>query len=98
MLWPRAQKEERAALAAPTTPATGAVDTEIVAEALRSLGILYGARCALAPILANARDENEVIRSYILRERPNLLRCYDLDVLVGLVRAAIERRGQSLEL
>jgi hypothetical protein len=68
---------------------------EIVAEALRSLGMLYGASCALAPILADARDESEVIRAYILQERPHLLKCYDLDALVGLVRAAIERRGQA---
>jgi DNA-binding NarL/FixJ family response regulator len=79
-------------MAVPGTPATGAVDHEMVAEALRSLGMLYGTQGALAPILADGRDESEVIRSYILRERPHLLKCYDLEVLVGLVRAAIEGR------
>jgi hypothetical protein len=82
-------------MAAPTTPATGAPDHEIVAEALCSLGLLDGSPSALAPRLADARDESELIRSYILRERPHLLKCYDLEVLVGLVRAAIERRGQA---
>jgi hypothetical protein len=90
--------KEQAAMAEPAGPAAGAVDHEIVAEALRSLGMFYGAPCALAPILAEARDESEVIRLYILRERPHLLKCYDLEVLVGLVRAAIERRGQPLAL
>lgn len=82
-------------MAAPTTPATRAVDHEVVAEALRSLGMLHGAACALAPILGDARNESEAIRSYILRERSHLLKCYDLELLVGLVRAAIERRGQA---
>jgi hypothetical protein len=70
----------------------------MVAEALRSLGILHGAHCALAPILPDARDQSEAIRSYILRERPHLLKSYDLEALVGLVRAAIERGRQGLEL
>ena len=85
-------------MAAPATSAFGAVDHERVAEALRSLGILHGAQCALAPILPGARDEGELIRSYILRERPHLLKCYDLETLVGLVRAAIEQRGQTMAL
>jgi hypothetical protein len=74
------------------------VDHERVAEALRSLGMLYGAQCALAPILPGARDESELIRSYILRERPHLLKCYDLEALVRLVRAAMEQRGQPMAL
>ena len=85
-------------MAAPATSASGAVDHEMVAEALRSLGMLCGAQCALAPILPGARDESELIRSYILRERPHLLKCYDLEVLVGLVRAAMEQRGQAMAL
>jgi hypothetical protein len=70
----------------------------MVAEALRSLGILHGAECALAPILPGARDQSEAIRAYILRERPHLLKCYDLETLVALVRAAIEQRGQTMAL
>jgi hypothetical protein len=79
-------------------PAAGAVDNETVAEALRSLGMLCGSHTVLAPIPAGARDQSEVIRSYILRERPHLLKCYDLEALVGLVRSAIERRGQVPDL
>jgi hypothetical protein len=85
-------------MAESTTPATGPMDHETVADALRSLGLLHGAPCALAPILVDARDETELIRTYILRERPHLLKCYDLEVLVAVVRAAIERRAQALEL
>jgi hypothetical protein len=85
-------------MAAPATPVPGAVDHEMVAEALRSLGILHGAQCALAPLLPGARDESDLIRTYILRERPHLLKCYDLETLVALVRAAIEQRGQTMAL
>jgi hypothetical protein len=85
-------------MAESTTPATGPVDHETVADALRSLGMLHAASCALAPLLVDARDESELIRSYILRERPHLLKCYDLEVLVAIVRAAIERRAQALDL
>jgi hypothetical protein len=80
------------------TPSTGAVDQDTVAEALRSLGMLQGAQGAFAPVAADASETSELIRSYILRERPHLLKCYDLEVLVGLVRAAIEQRGQALAL
>jgi hypothetical protein len=85
-------------MAAPTTPAPGTLDHEIVAQALRSLGMLHGTRSALAPIPVAAGDQGELIRSYILRERPHLLKCYDLEALVGLVRVAIERRRHLPEL
>jgi hypothetical protein len=71
---------------------------EVVAEALRSLGMLDGAQFGLAPMLAEAGDESQVIRAYILQERPHLLKCYDLEALVGIVRTAIERHGQALAL
>jgi hypothetical protein len=82
-------------MAAPTPAATP--DHDIVAQALRSLGMLYSSRCVLAPIPVAAGDEGELIRSYILRERPHLLKCYELEALVGLVRSAIERRRHLLE-
>jgi len=84
-------------MAAPATYAP-AVDEEMVAEALRSLGLLQGAQCALARILPGARDESDAIRAYILGERPHLLKCYDLETLVGVVRAAIARGRQAPEL
>jgi hypothetical protein len=94
---PVTHAKEEHAMAAATTPAR-ALDHEVFAEALRSLGMLYDARSPLASILAGARDESEAIRAYILRERPHLLKCYDLEALVALVRAAIERRGHALSL
>jgi hypothetical protein len=77
------------------SPGSRPVDQEALADALRALGMLYGAqREALAEIAAGARNMDEAIRTYILRERPHLLACYDIETLVGLVRDAIERRSE----
>jgi hypothetical protein len=74
-----------------------APDPEALAGALRSLGMLYGAR---QPLAGGAEDESEAIRAWIRRERPHLLACYDLEELVALVRAARQRgadAGATLE-
>lgn len=63
------------------------VDHEALASALRALGMLEGAGAPLAAIAREARDEAEAIRAYIARERPHLLACYDMEALVGLVKA-----------
>lgn len=38
---------------------------------------------------------DDAIRSYILRERAHLLACYEMETLVGLVRAALAGRADS---
>lgn len=53
-----------------------ALDQEFVADAQRRLG---------------PAPAQEAIRAYLLQERPHLLKCYDLDTLVGLLRSAMER-------
>ena len=81
---------------APASP----VDHEAIAGALRALGMLYGAKQPFATTAAGAADEAEAIRTYLERERPHLLKCYDLETLVRLVRAAREQgteAGASLE-
>lgn len=78
----------------------GGVDYEAIVGALRALGMLYGAKQPFATTAAGATDEAEAIRAYLARERPHLLKCYDLDTLVGLVRSAREQgteAGASLE-
>jgi hypothetical protein len=68
------------------------VDHEALADALRTLGMMYGSQAStLAEVASAAADEREAIRAYILRERPHLLQTYDLDALVALVRASMER-------
>jgi hypothetical protein len=65
-----------------------AIDHEALCGALRALGMLDSAR-PLAAVAGDARDEAEVIRAYIARERPHLLSCYDMETLVGLVTALL---------
>lgn len=67
------------------------IDAGALAMALRALGIFYGAERPLADTVAGARDEAAAVRAYIHRERPHLLTCYDLEVLVGLVLSARAR-------
>lgn len=67
------------------------IDAGALATALRSLGIFYGAERPLADTVAGACDEADAVRTYIRRERPHLLTCYDLEALVGLVLAARAR-------
>ena len=69
------------------------LDHEALAQALRSLGMLYGASQPLEKTIAGASDEAEAIRVYIERERPHLLSVYDLDTLVKMVQAARESKS-----
>jgi hypothetical protein len=66
------------------------IDAGALATALRSLNIFYGGERPLADTVAKARDEAEAVRAYIRSERPHLLKCYDLEALVGMVLAARE--------
>ncbi len=60
-------------------------------EALRSLGLLYGAKCSLSDCAAGGGDEKSVIRAYLERERPHVLESYGIDSLVELVHSAMKR-------
>ena len=72
------------------------VDHEALADALRSLGMLYGAQGeTLAAVARAAPDDRGAIRAYILSERPHLLHSYDIEALVGLVRGAMQSRAGS---
>jgi len=71
------------------------VDVEALAAALRSLGMLYGASQPLAQTIAGAKDEAEAIRTYIGRERPHLLSCYDIETLVKMVQVARESSAEA---
>jgi hypothetical protein len=70
------------------------LDTPALAAALRTMGLFYGLEQPLAATVAGAPDEAEAVRAFIRRERPHLLKAYDLETLVGMVaearRAAIE--------
>ena len=66
----------------------GTVDAAALAEALSTLGLLYGARQALAGCAAGASDDADAIRTFIKNERSHLLASYDLEALVALVLAA----------
>jgi hypothetical protein len=68
-----------------TTATATPIDAGALATALRSLNILYGAERPLAETVAGAKDEAEAVRAYIRRERPHLLKCYDLEALVHIV-------------
>ena len=70
-------------------PARRAIDPEALSGALRALGIEVSAE-PLAAVAHAARDEAEAIRAYITQERPHLLSCYDMETLVGLVKARVE--------
>jgi hypothetical protein len=64
------------------------LDQDELCGALRALGMLYGARQLPAAVTAGGPDEAEAIRAYIERERPHLLKTYDIETLIELVRAA----------
>jgi hypothetical protein len=64
------------------------VDRDALEDALRSLGLLYGGRSSLAAAIAGVSSEAEAVRTYLKRERPHLLSCYDLESLVALVLEA----------
>ena len=70
------------------------IDTDALAMALRALGVFYGLEHPLAATVAGAADEAEAVRAFIRRERPHLLKAYELESLVGIVLAA---RAGSLE-
>jgi hypothetical protein len=57
---------------------------------LRAMGLLYGSSADLRDIVAHAADEAGAVRAYILRGRPHLLSCYDVDSLVAMVLAACD--------
>jgi hypothetical protein len=68
-------------------PVSPAVDANALAEALGTLGLLYGDRAALAGAAAGAADEDSAIRAF-------------LDALVALVldaRARNDRAPVSIE-
>ena len=71
------------------------VDAGALATALKALGICYGAERPLAETVAGAGNEAEAVRAYIRRERPHLLKCYDLEALVGIVLAARESSREA---
>lgn len=68
------------------------IDKDSLSEALRELGLFYGASQPLADTIAGARNETEAIRAYIARERPHLLGCYEMEALVQLVKRHTRRR------
>jgi LmbE family N-acetylglucosaminyl deacetylase len=70
-------------------------DQDELCAALRALGMLYGATLPPTPAIAGAADEAESIRAYIIRERPHLLAIYDMETLIGLVRAARAAHAES---
>ncbi len=70
-------------------PQQSPVDANRLAQALATLGLLYGAREALADAAAGAADEAAAIRAFIRSERAHLLATYELDDLVALVLAAL---------
>ena len=76
------------------TTAAKSIDAAALAAALRALNIFYGAERPLADTVAGAADEAEAVRAYIRRERPHLLKCYELEALVGLV---LDARRASAE-
>jgi hypothetical protein len=81
-------------------PVSPAVDANALAEALGTLGLLYGDRAALDGAAAGAADEGSAIRAFLRQERAHLLATYDLDALVGLVldaRARNDRAPVSIE-
>jgi hypothetical protein len=78
-----------------TTNASPTVDAHGLAEALSTLGLLYGAREGLAHAAKDATDDAYVIRAFIRKERPHLLESYDLDALVSLVLAAKSRKASA---
>lgn len=76
------------------SPEPGPVDAEALAEALGTLGLLYGARAAVAGAAAEAGDEAEAVRKFIRSERPHLLATYELETIVALVLAARRRNAR----
>lgn len=70
------------------------VDLGAIEEALRVLGLLYGAKSAPAEAVDGACDEAAVIRAYLIRERPHLLASYEIESLVALVQSTINRRAE----
>ena len=70
-------------------PSRPAIDHEALSGALCALGIDVSAD-PLAAVTRAARDEAEAIRAYIAHERPHLLSCYDMETLVGLVKALLD--------
>jgi len=72
------------------------LDHEALLGALRSLGLLYGARQPFHATVAGALNEADAVRAYLKRERPHLLLCYDIEALVAMVLAARESRPDAM--
>lgn len=71
------------------------IDTPALASALRCIGLFYGLEQPLAATVAGATDEAEAIRAFIRRERPHLLKAYDLETLVQMVLSAREASHEA---
>jgi hypothetical protein len=66
------------------------IDISRLAAGLRAMGLLYGSSTQLRDAVAQSADEAGAVRAYILRGRPHLLSCYDVDSLVAMVLAACD--------
>ena len=71
------------------------LDQNELCAALSALGMLYGAKLLPTPAIAGTPEEADSIRDFITRERPQLLSIYNMEALIGLVRAARARRAES---
>jgi hypothetical protein len=72
-----------------------AIDVSRLEAGLRAMGLLYGSCTDLRDVAAHAGDEAGAVRAYILRGRPHLLSCYDVDSLVAMVLAACDEPAQG---
>jgi len=75
-----------------TRSAVPPFDADALADALRTLGLLYGSAQALADAVREAPDLPEAIRRYLRTARPHLLGPHEAETLERLVREAHERR------
>jgi hypothetical protein len=72
-----------------------AIDLSRIATGLRAMGLLYGSGADFDDAVAQAGDDAGAVRAYILRVRPHLLSCYDVDSLVAMVLAACDEPVES---
>ena len=71
------------------------IDLPRLEAGLRAMGLLYGSSGDLQEVAAHAGDEAGAVRAYILRGRPHLLSCYDVDSLVAMVLAACDEPAEN---
>jgi hypothetical protein len=74
---------------------TGTVDIKALENALRQLGMLYGAKQPLEVTMRGARTDEDAIRAYISMERPHLLQIYEFDVLVKMIQDARDGKADG---